>query len=80
MSDPTNTRSTHDTHDTRVALVTGGSAGIGRAVAERLAKDGMAVAVHYAGNQARADETVAAIRAAGGTAIAIGETWPTRPR
>ncbi|MFF1635191.1 SDR family oxidoreductase [Leifsonia sp. NPDC058248] len=66
MSDITNTR------ETRVALVTGGSGGIGRAVAERLAKDGMAVAVHYAGNQARADETVAAITAAGGTAIAIG--------
>ncbi|MFC5500850.1 SDR family oxidoreductase [Lysinimonas soli] len=56
----------------RVALVTGGSGGIGRAVVERLAKDGMAVGVHYSGNQARADETVAAVVAAGGRAFAVG--------
>ncbi|MER6207390.1 MULTISPECIES: SDR family oxidoreductase [unclassified Streptomyces] len=57
---------------TRVALVTGGSGGIGRAVSERLARDGVAVGVHYAGNKARADETVAAILAAGGRAIPVG--------
>jgi 3-oxoacyl-[acyl-carrier protein] reductase len=57
---------------TRVALITGGSGGIGRAVAERLAKDGIAVGVHYAGNKAKADETVAAIVAAGGRAIPVG--------
>ena len=57
---------------TRVALVTGGSGGIGRAVAERLARDGMAVGVHYAGNKARAEEVAAAIEAAGGRAIAVG--------
>ncbi|MCX5240572.1 SDR family oxidoreductase [Streptomyces prunicolor] len=57
---------------TRVALITGGSGGIGRAVAERLAQDGIAVGVHYAGNKARADETVAAITAAGGRAIPVG--------
>ncbi|MEZ0074694.1 SDR family oxidoreductase [Planotetraspora sp. GP83] len=56
----------------RVALVTGGSGGIGRAVVERLALDGIAVGVHYAGNRARADETVTAVTAAGGRAIAVG--------
>lgn len=56
----------------RVALITGGSGGIGRAVAERLAKDGIAIGVHYAGNKAKAEETVAAITAAGGKAIAVG--------
>ena len=56
----------------RVALITGGSGGIGRAVAERLAKDGIAIGVHYAGNKAKAEETVAAITAAGGRAIAVG--------
>ncbi|WP_416955408.1 SDR family oxidoreductase [Streptomyces sp. Agncl-13] len=57
---------------TRVALITGGSGGIGRAVAERLAEDGIAIGVHYASNKARADETVAAITAAGGRAIPVG--------
>ncbi len=56
---------------TRVAMVTGGSGGIGRAVAERLARDGMAVAVHYAGHEARAAEVVAAITAAGGRAMKV---------
>jgi len=59
------------TESPRVALVTGGSGGIGRAVVERLAHDGVAIGVHYAGNVARADEAVAAVRAAGGRAIAV---------
>jgi 3-oxoacyl-[acyl-carrier protein] reductase len=50
----------------RVAVVTGGSRGIGRAVAERLARDGMAVAIAYAGNDVAAKEAVDAIGAAGG--------------
>lgn len=56
----------------RVALVTGGSGGIGRAVVLRLAADGFAIAVHYAGNQARADELVAEVTGTGGRAIAVG--------
>lgn len=55
----------------RVAVVTGGSRGIGRETAERLAADGHAVVVNYAGNEAEADKTVAAITEAGGEAIAV---------
>lgn len=56
----------------RVAIVTGGSGGIGSAVAGRLAADGMSVLVHYAGSRERADQVVAAITEAGGTARAAG--------
>lgn len=55
----------------RVAIVTGGSRGIGRAIAHRLAEDGLAVVVGYAGNTALAEQTVSAITAAGGRAIAV---------
>ncbi|MGW2830405.1 SDR family oxidoreductase [Streptomyces sp. NPDC001286] len=55
----------------RVAVVTGGSRGIGRAVSRRLAQDGLAVVVNYARDDASAEETVAAITAAGGRAIAV---------
>ncbi|MFD7601170.1 SDR family oxidoreductase [Streptomyces mirabilis] len=55
----------------RVAVVTGGSRGIGRETAERLAADGYAVVVNYAGSEAEADKTVAAIAEAGGEAIAV---------
>ncbi|MFF4715300.1 SDR family oxidoreductase [Streptomyces eurythermus] len=55
----------------RVAIVTGGSRGIGRAVAERLAREGLTVAVNYASDSASARDTVEAITAAGGRAIAL---------
>lgn len=54
-----------------IALVTGGSRGIGRAIALRLAEDGHAVAVNYASSAAKAEEVVAQIEAAGGTAFAV---------
>ena len=55
----------------RVAIVTGGSGGIGRMVAKRLANDGFAIAVHYAGNPAKAESVVDEINSAGGKAIAV---------
>ena len=63
---------TANTTGTRVALVTGGSGGIGSSVVDRLAQDGFAVAVHYAGNAGRAEDLAAKIRAAGGRAITVG--------
>ena len=54
----------------RVVVVTGGSGGIGGAVARRLAADGMAVVVHYAGSAAKAEAIVESITAVGGTAVA----------
>jgi 3-oxoacyl-[acyl-carrier protein] reductase len=56
---------------TKSVIVTGASRGIGRIVATRLARDGFAVAVNYAGNITKADEVVTEIKAAGGQAIAV---------
>ena len=55
----------------KVALVTGASRGIGRAIAERLGRDGAAVAVNYASNARAAQKVVAQIEAGGGKAVAI---------
>jgi 3-oxoacyl-[acyl-carrier protein] reductase len=55
----------------KVAIVTGASRGIGRAIALRLAKDGAAVVVNYAGSEPQAREVVAAIEKAGGQALAV---------
>ena len=55
----------------KVALVTGGSRGIGRKIAEELAIQGAKVAVNYNSNSAAADEAVAAIVERGGEALAV---------
>jgi 3-oxoacyl-[acyl-carrier protein] reductase len=55
----------------RVAIVTGGSGGIGQVTAERLAADGMTVVINFAGSPAPAKEAVNAIIDAGGTASAF---------
>ncbi|GAB3228166.1 SDR family oxidoreductase [Glycomyces halotolerans] len=55
-----------------VALVSGASRGLGAAIAHRLADDGFAVAVNYAASRTKADQVVADIRAAGGTAESFG--------
>ena len=56
----------------RKALVTGGSRGIGRAIAELLAARGAHVAVNYRSSDAAANEVCAGIEAAGGKAVAVG--------
>ena len=55
----------------KVALVTGASRGIGRAIAERLSRDGAAVAVNYASNADAARKLVSEIESSGGKALAI---------
>ncbi|MGF7185132.1 3-oxoacyl-[acyl-carrier protein] reductase [Desulfitispora alkaliphila] len=59
------------TFNSKVAIVTGGSRGIGRAICLELARSGATVIVNYAGNEAAATEVIQKIEAGGGTAAAI---------
>ena len=55
----------------KVAVITGGSRGIGRAVASRLGAEGYVVTVGYFGGRDTAEETARAVEAAGGRAIVV---------
>src|ERR1700737_4185792 len=55
----------------KIAIVTGASRGIGRAVAKQLAQDGFAVVVNYLSNASEAEEVVAEIKVIGGEAITV---------
>jgi 3-oxoacyl-[acyl-carrier protein] reductase len=67
MTSKTETQKTETTR--KVAIVTGASRGIGAAIAERLAKDGMTVVINYSGNAAPAEALVEKIEKAGGHAL-----------
>jgi 3-oxoacyl-[acyl-carrier protein] reductase len=61
-----------NTSSQRSVIITGGSGGIGRAAALRLARDGANILVHYSGNSDAARETADAVVKSGGTAVVFG--------
>lgn len=64
----------------RTALITGASRGIGRAIALRLASQGVAIGVNYANSREQAEEVCAEIAAAGGRAVALKADISQRPQ
>src|SRR5262245_47101976 len=64
------------TTPTKTAIITGASGGIGRAVALRLARDGFAVVVNYAGSAAKAQGVVNEIKSVGGQTITLQADVP----
>ncbi|MGW7694095.1 SDR family oxidoreductase [Streptomyces asiaticus] len=68
---PQETASQHPTDRSRVAIVTGGSRGIGHETVKRLAADGYAVVIGYAGHREPAEAAAKDITAAGGRAVAV---------
>ncbi|MCQ8192303.1 SDR family oxidoreductase [Streptomyces rugosispiralis] len=68
---PQETAPQHPTDRTRVAIVTGGSRGIGHETVKRLAADGYAVVIGYAGHREPAEAAAEDIAAAGGRAVAV---------
>lgn len=57
--------------DSKIAIITGASTGIGRAVAERLAEDGASIVITYAQSAGKAEDVVAAVESKGGQALAL---------
>jgi 3-oxoacyl-[acyl-carrier protein] reductase len=65
------TANLHDPSGTRVAIVTGGSGGVGRAIARKLAMSNYAVVITYMNSRTAADAVVAEILAVNGAAVAV---------